>query len=185
MWHSIDFIGIEEKLFILQHISCGSKENAHWKKTFLQGEVAFGSYQLEYALKDDFSYTESIVSNYMIECAVKTRMIQDHFKEVNVENFQSFDKDSINYVGGDIGQVIYGDFNLTLRESCNKIIHTNKFYLAKKEYDLGSEYWNGICYLEGERNGKLWKLEIKVREWAAALSCYYTYLSEDGNLAFM
>jgi len=180
--HPIDFGSIEEKLFLIQQLACASQENAKWKSSYLnaQKEEEWQVTDLQIELEDNLALTESLISSYMIECAVKTRIFQDHFTEEHFEcGFSSFDKDAIDSVDGNIGTVLNGKFALSLRESCNKIIHAKKFSLIKENEDLNVFYWNGLCHLVGTFQKKEWKIELNVRNWAAAINYYHSSLIEE------
>ncbi|WP_221074598.1 hypothetical protein [Agarivorans aestuarii] len=182
MGHPIDFGNLEEKLFLIQQLSSASQENAKWKSSYLKSnkEEDWQVTELQIELEDDLALTETLISSYMIECAVKTRIFQDHFTEDHFEcGFSSFDKDAIDSVGGDIGNVLNGSFTLSLRESCNKIIHAKKFYLIKENENLNIPYWNGLCHLTGTFQKKEWKIELDVRNWAAAINYYHSSLQEE------
>ena len=182
MGHAIDFGGIEEKLFLLQQLSCASQVNAEWKSKYINSkkEESWQVSELEIELDQNFAFTESIVSNYMIDIAVKTRIFQDHFKENHFEcGFSEFDQAAIDYVGGDIGSVVSGNFSLTLRESCNKIIHAKKFRLLKSDSTPNNYFWSGLCELQGSFNKQEWQVYIKVKEWAASLWYYHESLAEE------
>ncbi|WP_212612216.1 hypothetical protein [Ectopseudomonas oleovorans] len=173
---------MEEKLFLLQQLSCASQVNAEWKSKCLtsQKEENWQFSELENELDQDFAFTETLVSNYMIDIAVKTRIFQDYFKENHFEcGFSQLEKSAIEYVGGDIGSVIVGDFALTLRESCNKIIHAKKFKLLKSHISPSNSFWSGVCELQGDFNKNEWQVNINVKEWAASLWHYHENLAEE------
>ena len=70
-----------------------------------------------------------VVSNELIEIAAKVRVIQDTAVfQVSASALREMDRDAIGLKG--IGTVLNGDVQLTLRESCNKVIHATTFGLV-------------------------------------------------------
>jgi len=173
MTHSIDFKEIEEKLFLIQQIKLGSRvyceERGIGRKIKPYGEGAWS----------DYSYQlQSFISRYSIECAVKTRMVQDFVSERSSSiDFGVIDKESCE--GSSIGAVHSGIVNLTIRESCNKIIHATKVELAwaedkKKRF----EYWSGGYHLRGFQSKKAWHIELDMQNWAIALENFHQIIDE-------
>ncbi|MGB6013786.1 MAG: hypothetical protein WBG32_03575, partial [Nodosilinea sp.] len=76
-----------------------------------------------------------------------------------------------------IGVVHAGKVDLSLRESCNKIVHATRIELVWKEKSNGSgtliEYWDGNFNLYGKRYEESWHIELDIESWASALSYYY------------
>ena len=111
--------------------------------------------------------------------STKTRIFQDHLDENLYEcGVSVFDEGAIEAVGGNIGKVHAGEFKLSLRESCNKIIHARKVSFDSLPLNNHNRYWNGICHLQGEFRKSKWHISINVRNWAAAMSYYHESLSE-------
>jgi hypothetical protein len=93
------------------------------------------------------------------------------------------DRDAIGLKG--IGTVLNGDVQLTLRESCNKVIHATTFGLvfenARSTVPRYSySFWNGICQLSGEQSKRSWRVALDVYRWADALDYFLEELS--GNV---
>src|SRR5690606_1990736 len=153
MTHNIDFKGIEEKLFLIQKVVLGSRayceERDIGRTVGRYGEGAWS----------DYSYQlQELISSYAIECAIKTRMVQDLIAAGNTGiDLASADADARE--GFEIGAVHSGTFALTVRESCNKIIHATRVELGWASTNLRkankkSEYWSGGYHLWG-KHGKL------------------------------
>lgn len=164
MPHLIDFDGLERSLFILRHITYGSPEFC--ASTKLTRDCYGGDYEW-------WEYTgllKSIVSNTVIECAIKVRMIQDFVASDSQEvDLNELDKDARNEI--QIGQFIGSELPLTLRESCNKIVHASEARLRwKNEGNEGSiEYWNGVYELWGNKGNKPWHVELNIAEWCIGM----------------
>lgn len=179
MTHSIDFHGIEERLFLLQQIVLGSRsyceERGICRRPFPHGDGGWLNYS---------GSLQQLVSTYTIECAVKTRVVQDFImasprplamKSLELEATQGFN----------IGKVHEGEFNLTIRESCNKIIHATSVELGWTKVRLRNpsrqvEYWSGALHLRGKQARKSWHVELFVLKWAIAMETFHSLL-DDGT----
>ena len=75
MSHAIDLEGLYEKLFLLQHIAHGSLSHCRSAKVVLEDPDFDPEFDPNF--KTIWSLTKTLVSNYLIECAVKLRMIQE------------------------------------------------------------------------------------------------------------
>ena len=65
-----------------------------------------------------------------------------------------------------------GNFELTLREPSNKIIHATRVISEwKRSTTEGVEFkfWSGTLKLSGDRNGKPWCLRLYVSSWGRAM----------------
>jgi hypothetical protein len=167
MPHLIDFDGIEQKLFTLQHICYGSRRFC--EKIELN---RFSGPREGYEWWDYTALLKSIVSNTIIESAVKIRMLQDFIKSDDQDNdLHTLDKESCE--GVNIGSFVAGTGNLTLRESCNKIIHateaTMQWVNVDAENNESNEYWNGQYDLHGTNRGKDWHVELRIESWCIAM----------------
>lgn len=178
MTHSIDFAGIEEKLFLIQKLVLGSREYCEerdiGRTVGRYGEGAWSDYS--YRLKE-------LVSSYTIECAIKTRMVQDFVDANSSTRLDLASIDSEAREGFEIGVVHGGAFDLTVRESCNKIIHATKVELgwacanlrnAKKKI----EYWAGSYHLWGKQGRSAWYVELDMQLWAIAMENFHAILDE-------
>ena len=177
MTHSIDFEGIEEKLFLIQQIVLGSRaycEDKHIGRSLHPyGEGAWADYS---------SRLQSLISSYTIDCAIKTRMAQD-FIMANGSDVNLSDVDEESREGYNIGTVHKGNITLTLRESCNKIIHATRVDLSWVETRLRRskkkiEHWNGGYNLHGKHGALAWHVELDMLSWAVAMETFHTFLNE-------
>lgn len=178
MSHSLDFVGLNERLFHLRHFVAGNKEFSRRERHY-QGTKS--------APSDDWSSYASrlryVISNELIETAAKVRVIQvASAAQLEPKRLRRMDRNAVSRKG--IGTVLIGDVDLTLRESCNKVIHATTFALVFQNarstvprYDYS--YWNGICQLSGEQARKPWRIALNVYFWADALDCFLEELAGD------
>lgn len=166
MPHLIDFDGLEQKLFVLQHVCYGSRRFCE--------RIELNRFAESYEDYEWWEYTgllKSIVSNTIIESAVKVRMLHDFIKsdeqDVNLKKLEE------SYEGVSIGSFVVGKGNLTLRESCNKIIHATEATMQWKNIDAqndeSNEYWNGLYDLHGTNRGEVWHVELNIESWCIAM----------------
>lgn len=119
-----------------------------------------------------------------LEIAAKVRVIQDTaVSQASVSALREMDRDAIGLKG--IGTVLNGDVQLTLRESCNKVIHATTFGLVFENARstvprYNYSFWNGICQLSGEHSKRSWRVALDVYRWADALDYFLEELS--GNV---
>ncbi len=106
-------------------------------------------------------------------------MFQDYLSESNTEiNLSNIDTQARNNLS--LGIIHGGTFQLSLRESCNKIIHATKAYPDWSEKAVNGKsfkYWNGSFHLKGSKGSVNWHLELYVGNWAKALGRYHDALS--------
>ena len=178
MSHAIDIDGTAEKLFILQHLAYGSEG-------YCRSEGVLSTVRTGYAeFQSHWGWTKAVVSNYLIECAVKLRMIQEHCaKRRDLDDLAKLDEEST--LALTIGHVHEGNFRLTLKESWNKIIHATNarvdFTAADGSAD-GLHYWDGQMYLFGDFRGQAWALQLAVAPWSKANLRYIDVVQDQGLL---
>ena len=171
MTHSLDFIGLNAKLFMLRHFIAGNKEFSRREQQY-QGTQSSPS-------EDWDNYSQRLrylVSNDLIEIAAKFRVIQDTAaSQLPSDYFRSLDKESLQ--GKEIGTVLAGDVKLTLREFSNKIIHAENFTLTFENARSTVprylySYWNETCQLGGTYSKRPWRIALNVYRWADAMDYY-------------
>ncbi len=165
MSHHLDIDGILEKLILLQHFSAGSRSYCAGRligSELDQGDGEFDEY---------WGWVKGIVCSDTLECSIKFRVLQDSTAgEIDRERFDALDEKS--RVGLDVGAATHGDFELTLRELSNKIIHATR---VVPEWQCSTvdgtefKFWSGTLALSGERGGKPWDLRLNVSAWAHAM----------------
>ena len=75
MSYAIDFDALDEKLFLLQQISLASEK--YCEEDMVGSELDHGDSNFDIY----WGWIKGIVSNYLIECAIKTRIFQDFLVE--------------------------------------------------------------------------------------------------------
>jgi hypothetical protein len=178
MSHSPDFVGLNERLFSLRHFVAGNKEFSRREKQY-QGTQSNPSEDW-----DNYSARlRYIVSNDLIEIAAKIRVIQDMaVSQLPSDYLRDLDSSCTN--GKRIGHILEGDVTLTLRESCNKIIHATKFSLVFQNARSSVprhlySYWNGICQCAGTHSKRHWRIALDVYRWADAMDCFLEDLADN------
>lgn len=166
MTHSIDFDSIEARLFTLHHVVLGSKAFCERFKISREFENP-----TEYEWWQYFGNLKALVSGTMIDAAIKIRMLQD----IGGAEDDEFDANKLQVKasrGLDLGTV-EDRGALSLRESCNKIIHATGAKLVWQKIGLGDdvfEYWTGVYRLFGaDQSGKAWVARVNVADWCTAM----------------
>ena len=179
MSHNIDIGGVLEKLVLLQHFSSGSRSYC--------AERLAGSIQDQgnSELDEYWGWVKGIVCSYTLECSIKLRVLQDSVKkDTHQKQIDTLDENARQ--GLLLAVVIVGDFELTLRELSNKIIHATRVVPEWESgyiNDIEFKFWNGTLALSGERNGKPWELKLHTFQWALAMQRFLS--STDSEDTFM
>lgn len=163
MSHSIDTDGIREKLIVLEHACYGSHAYCAARGVGSNEDQGVGE------LDEYWGWLKAIVSNYTIECAVKLRMIEEYCaKNSDVEQYrEALAAAKISR----LGYVRLGDFELTLRECSNKIIHATRTELSMVKGNAAGreiQYWDGLYQLHGSRGHETWHIEFNVANWCSS-----------------
>ncbi len=173
MPHLIDFDKLECDLFVLQHAAYGSKEFC--ERFGLNSDSCGGDYEWwEYK-----GLLKSHVSNTIIETAVKVRMLQDFAKHEDFGvDLKAIDSDSRK--GLSIGKICGVSSPLSLRESCNKIIHATEASMewvhSRNGQDI--EFWSGVYELSGENKGANWNVELQIPDWCTSMIRFNKIIQE-------
>ena len=174
MSHAIDLDGVQEKLFILQHLAYGSPGFCRSERITSQVEAGYTEFD------SCWGWTKVIVSNYLIECAVKLRMIEEHCShKTEAENLEALEKKAMS--GLVVGHIHEGKFKLTVREACNKIVHATTAtidFSVQEEEPNDIQSWDGQFNLTGIQNEKPWRFQLDVAAWAKAASRYLELLQD-------
>lgn len=179
MSHNLDLVGLSDKLFFLRHLIAGNKEFSRREQQYQGTQDAPSEDWGNYAAR-----LHKVVSNDLIEIAAKMRVIQDTAAaQVSSGYLRSLDVECMER--NRLGTVLEGDVDLTLRESCNKIIHAIRFDLVFQNARSGTPrylytHWNGICQLAGSHSRRKWRIALDVYKWADAMD--YFLLDLAGNI---
>lgn len=187
MPYAIDFDDIEQKLFLLEQLAyaserfCASKQISRKAAELASKREEFKRYA---SLISDWQHyafhLESQVGNIVIECATKTRVVQDIIQRH--DQIDIFDLDREASSGLKIGTFADGSSLSGVRQSCNKIIHATEATLKWNHKgdvsENGFEYWDGTYLLSGKHHGEEWKLSLLTDEWCTAMSLFHTLLEE-------
>jgi hypothetical protein len=175
MSHQLDFDGMLEKLILLQHFAHGSKQFCHDRligSEYDIGDAAFDEY---------WGWVKGLVSAYTLECGTRFRVFLDSISE-KMEKSKIIDLYTAARAELSIGQIVDGNFKLTLRETCNKIIHAKKvipIWRTGMVDDIEFKYWSGQFDLSGTRGDESWQLLLDVAPWARNIERFL--LEADSN----
>lgn len=174
MPHLIDFDGLEHDLFVLQHTAYGSREFC--EKFDLNMNSDCGDYEWwEYK-----GLLKSYVSKTIIESAIKLRIIQDFAKNNDSElDIKALDREARKGVA--IESISGLSSSLSIRESCNKIVHSTeaRMHWINSHNKPEVEYWSGIYKLFGENKNKKWQVELNIPEWCIAMIRFNQKMQEE------
>ena len=181
MTHSLDFAGVAEKLFLLQQLCLASQPYCR------HNGICKDSQPYGHDNWNDYSHKiRRTVSGYLIEIAAKIRVLQD--SSAGVIRPSVFSRaDDYAFEEIPVGVVHAGSFKLSVRETCNKIIHATRAELEWKTRNTRTidryTHWTGKINLLGERGAEQWHLELDVYAWTFAVDIYIDHVlsSEDGQ----
>lgn len=174
MSHAISIQTVEEHIFLLGQLATAGKAYTHELITTFESarDDPIECTELDLERMRYHAHLESLVSDYLIQCATRTRIIQDTWP---AEFEEGYDPDKEAYERfTDIASCVTGKVRFSIREVCNKIIHATRFELKFEDFGQhGLKYWEGWCHLHGSHQGKPWHVELNVKKWAFALQYYY------------
>ena len=184
MPHLIDYAAIEDKIFVLIHL-CGGSPLVCLNYKIGRSSKVYDAYDwLEYQGR-----LKVIVSNNLIEIAIKVRMLEDFIRleldEDDILDPAGIDlkkKDEEARSGLEIGRFVEGQGTLTLRESFNKIVHATDaklIWAEPEDTEEEVEWWCGEYSLFGRMRGKVWHVELYVADWCLAVRKYIDLLHQD------
>jgi len=165
MSHQLDLEGVLEKLVIIQHFAHGSKEYCRERMIGSekdQGNAEFDNYWM---------WAKGIISSYILECSVRVRVLLDTVSDKpEAQEITKIDTESV--LGLSLGNVVKGNFDLSIRESCNKIIHAKKVvpvWATAIDKGIEFQYWSGDFNLSGTKGNDEWQITLHVASWAKAV----------------
>jgi hypothetical protein len=171
MSHFFDLHGMHQQLFRLSHLAVGSRKYAQ-RNQLERGDD--NDAQSDWGVY--YSHIRNVVSSDLIELATKVRVAQDAMLDrLESREIREIDEGSIG--GTPIGTVLSGSLRLTIRESCNKIIHAKQVALeigaarsARPAFRYN--YGNGHCRLCGTQGGQPWEIDLDVFEWCQSMTAF-------------
>lgn len=165
MSHQLDLDGVLEKLTILQHLVHGSEQYCRERLVGSVNDIGDGAFD------DYWGCVKGLVSAYTLECSIRFRVLLDIITD-RPEADKIMDIDAAARFGLVIGEVVDGEFELTLRETCNKIIHARKaipVWSTGIAGDIEFKYWSGVYDLSGTKGNKSWRLLLYIAPWAKSV----------------
>lgn len=178
MSHILDLSGTHEALFQLRHLASGSRELCRRQLLHFGDDNFTPDEWIAYQGQLHF-----LVSRSLISSAINFRVLQDTLRSQSSEKDLTDAEMDLALVSDlELGEVIDGGFELTLRESCNKVIHATKFDLLFFESRTGKpskwySYWNGLVRALGTQGKHRWELALNVPNWCDAIDTYFECLS--------
>lgn len=166
MSHLLNLEAIYEKLILLQHFAHGSEE--YCRERLAGSDFDTGDGELDAY----WGWVKALVSGYTLECSVRLRVLLDVVASKPEANMIA-SMDAKARSGLKIGQVVDGNFELTLRETCNKVIHATKaipVWSTGTEGDIEFKFWSGDYDLSGTKGKENWRLILHVAPWAKSVA---------------
>lgn len=176
MPHRIDIDGISQNLFILKHMAAGSRVVC-LDLRINRGDEDVTPFSWNYYL----GWMKSIVSQTLIETAIKVRIMQDFLKADSEEGTDLSPievKINAAYV---VGHIVPDLSALPIREACNKIIHANEMSLVwidAKEERGQYEFWNGTVNLDGCKGKEPWSCQLYTQVFCSAMEHFLSQVEE-------
>lgn len=174
MSHFFGLDEIKEKLMAVSGLALSGDE---FCKRYAMGSE---EHHQVYNINDYTKLTKLIVSNNLIEVAVKTRCLVDGLKSQNIP--VNFGSDITIYNAGCCadGQ----SKNKNFRFICNKIIHAEKFnldFVGSAAYHPDMRWWSGAVTLSGTYEGKNWEFFFSVLDWSDQIMNFLKSTEEQIN----
>lgn len=163
MSHYFEFDGIREKIYTILSIAYSGENFA------LEYQVGTGNKIALYSQKDYWIQTKSIVSNSILEIAIKVRNSCESIEHNDKTKTLSCIENS---------EVTSRDFIWV----CNKIIHAKSFNLVpvgSHKYEQPLEWWDGEVDVSGEFYGKPWKVSFDAVSWLKACANHIKYIEKE------
>lgn len=173
MPHFIDFDGLHESVFLLEHLCLSSRSYCDKHNVHRDIEKS-GACSWEYYA----GMLKTYVSERLIQNSARVRIIQDLLKkhshaEDEPLNLNSLNREAIE--GSRVAWFLHDSSELSLREACNKVLHATDTRLCWSESeDLSYFFWSGRVILYGEQGGTEWAVELDVESYAHVI---YRWLS--------
>jgi len=172
MSHYFGLNEIKEKLITVSGLALSGEEFC--KRYYMGSDDHHNTYNInEYT-----SLTKLIISNNIIEVAVKIRCLVDDLKSQNIQI--DFGKNIKIYNAGLCADGKHKEKNF--RFICNKIIHAENFnldFIGKTTYHPDMVWWSGQITLAGLYDGKEWEFFFSVLDWSDQIVSFIKSAEEE------
>jgi hypothetical protein len=173
--HQIEHKQIEQLLFELYNIFEGNRA-LMLQMTDLENERESGEEVVEFGegypeLFFDRDRINAQISGKLLYLALLVRTIDDQYREIYGERYESFLKTIDSYCGSGFGSV--AGKTIDLRGACNKIIHALQIIpLYEDKWDVreGFYYLRGTIVLSGQYHGKEWSVDFYFHAFLQAIA---------------
>lgn len=163
---------INEALLIEQLASASEKHILNLRGSFSTSKPeSYSVSEFEIELSNYHEWLSDTVSCNLIQCATRTRVLQDSSDFSIEESDYCPDREAYEAFSNIVDAVDF-NFKPSLRECCNKIIHATQYELELECSELGDEYWTGVCKLKGKFGKKDWFIRLNTIQFCFALRYY-------------
>ena len=158
-------------------------ESEFGKTTLFSAKITFYSLLLatKKVLVRNCGCSQSIVSQTLIETAIKVRIMQDFLKADSEEGTDLSPIEVKINAAHVVGHFVPNLSALPIREACNKIIHANEMSLVwidAKEERGQYEFWNGTVNLDGCKGKEPWFCQLYTQIFCTAMEHFLSQVEE-------
>jgi|SRR5690625_3492857 len=182
MIHLIDFDGMIKDLFILEHFVYGTE------KYIKKNKINYENYGSIFEFHDYKGLLKTHVTNTLINNATKLRIAMDYLRYDNEDEEFNLDKlDKECRTNLNIARFLDSKKeNITIRNSCNKIIHATRIDAIWSDEKTTFDFWTGKYTLYGSYKKKKWTFELNIADWCTAMINFIEEINEliDWNSSF-
>ena len=174
MSHYFGLDELKEKLITISGLALSGEE---FCKRYKMGSE---DHHNTYNISDYTKLTKRIISNNIIEIAVKTRCLVDNLKQHMIS--VDFGKKIKTYHTIHCGDEKYKEENF--RFICNKIIHSENFnldFIGKESYHPDMTWWSGDITLAGKYGRENWEFFFSVLDWSDQIMGFLKSAEEEIN----
>lgn len=143
-----------------------------------------------YELKLHIAHVFDLIFKRMVFIATQTRILQDNI-DLNIETEDDNgmvststinpDKDASEAWSGFMSVHPKNASKVSIRESCNKIIHAEQMEIGTSSVGIineGYKYWDGNVHLSNVTGNKNWKITLNIPLWSRAIMEYHKFVYE-------
>ena len=185
MSHAIAIERMLETLFVLEHLAHGSRSYCNERGIFSMEETGYPD------MRSTWGLTKSAVSNYLIEIAIRARIVLDYCYTIDKPATQRLEKQAC--AGLTFSYDTPATSKLSLRDTLDKIVHatlvTTEFANSLDTLDDQTTFWDGQVKLEGTRRIRNtdvpWSYRIILPAWCKAMVRLLTELEGSEATVFI